>query len=248
LPEHFFFKFNAAGYNIEIVRYDIESIGRGLPGEMLAGRISEWQKGESFYAHQADYLRFVLLFREGGVYTDMDSILLRPIEETNVIGVEHCDQDTLDYCIHLTQFSSTKRYYLPIGFLILDPSHPLIFGALTYFDTRYNPDLWPCGTIYLTLAYAHLVREETQQRSKTENRGLVKILPREAFYPVPWQQVKPFFKQNDASLLTEITQNSYAFHIWGGMTAGNQPEKDSLVWHILNRYTISDPDTVLGPF
>jgi mannosyltransferase OCH1-like enzyme len=76
-------------------------------------------QGESFYAHLADYLRFVLLFREGGVYTDMDSILLQPIDETNVIGVEHCDQDTLDYCIHLTQFSKSDRFYLPIGTLPL---------------------------------------------------------------------------------------------------------------------------------
>jgi hypothetical protein len=158
-------------------------------------------QGESFYAHLADYLRFVLLFREGGVYTDMDSILLQPIDETNVIGVEHCDQDTLDYCIHLTQFSKSDRFYLPIGtlplfllhsdlllvgFLVLAPSHPLIFGALSYFDTRYDPNLWPCGTIYLTLAYSRLMQ------SATDDRALVRILPREAFYPIPWQKVIKF--------------------------------------------------------
>lgn len=63
----------------------------------------------------ADYLRFVFLFREGGVYTDMDSILVRPVDQTNIIGVEHCDGDNLDYCIHLPQFDKIKRYYLPIG-------------------------------------------------------------------------------------------------------------------------------------
>jgi len=250
LPLYFFQRFNAAGYRIEVLRYDLKSLSAGLPGERWVRNIHEWEKGENFYAHSADYLRFVLLFREGGVYTDMDSILIRPIDESNVIGLETCDQETLDYCIKLPQYDHNVRYYLPIGFLVLTPAHPLLYSALTFFDTRYDPDLWPCGTIYLTLAYAKLALAQAETPSRAElTRVLperadlaVRILPRDAFYPVPWQGIEPYFTEDDVALWGTMTKHSYAIHLWGKMTSQLQPNRESLVWRALNQFVISDLD------
>lgn len=231
----------------------------------------------------------------------MDSILVRPIDAESIIGVETCDQESLDYCIKLPQFDNSIRWYLPIGntppswqiskisasqshifisilgifkskqshyhkpnyfylhaifffffffrvgFLVLAPSHPLIYGALSFFDSRYNPDLWPCGTIYLTLSYAKLALNTNTVPTRKElsrvlpdRSDLVTILPREAFYPVAWQKVVPYFDKDDAELWQQITRESYAFHIWGKMTAHKQPAKGSLLWQVLNSFSISN--------
>jgi hypothetical protein len=185
------------------------------------------------------------------VYTDMDSVLVRPIDKTNIIGVENCDQeDKLDWCIRLPQFEQNKKYYLPIGFLVLAPSHPLIYGALTFFDSRYDPNLWPCGTTYLTLSYARLalgpqaeLTREGLARALPLREDIVSILPRTAFYPIHWQEVTPYFTQDDPQLWEKIERESYAIHIWGKMTSPLQPSQGSLMWRALNQFTISNTHT-----
>lgn len=140
---------------------------------------------------------------------------------------------------------------------MLEPAHPLIYDALSYFDTRYNPELWPCGTVYLTLAYTRIVsqRNDFTQRNNAkthaQNAGdaeIVRILARDAFYPVPWQQILPYFSKDDPALWDKIQTDSYAFHLWGQMSIKSQPEEGSLVWRVLNQFNITSSDAKYGSF
>jgi hypothetical protein len=58
LSDYFFYKFNAAGYNIEIIRYDVQALAVGLPGEMWVGRISEWQTVRLFSLSLSLFISF----------------------------------------------------------------------------------------------------------------------------------------------------------------------------------------------
>ncbi len=135
-----------------------------------------------------------------------------------------------NFIFQLGQFPTllSAPAYVILGFLVLSPLHSLVYTALSFFDSIYDPELWPCGTIYLTQAYTKLAGVS------------VRILPREAFYPVPWQEVTKFFTEDDITLWTDIISTSYAFHLWGKVTTFLQPSSSSLAWRILNSFSVSN--------
>jgi hypothetical protein len=65
--------------------------------------------------------------QHGGVYTDTDSLLLRPLDGRNLLAAEYCDSPNLDYCFDMPEIEKQLRerkrsgkLYVPIGLLALD--------------------------------------------------------------------------------------------------------------------------------
>jgi hypothetical protein len=231
LPSYFFHKFTSAGYEVLIIRYNISSIGKALPGSTWTEHISQWKKGKHFYAHLADYLRFVVLYKWGGVYTDLDSILLRPIDSTDMIGYDHCDQSNLDKCITLAE-NDSRKYYLAIGFMVLKQNHPLLRKALEYFDTMYNENEYSCGTIFITKAYAALKTELEENYSLT-------VHPPSVFYPIPWQDITQYSQRMNSTLWEHIKRTSVTLHVWGKVSTDQNLQVSSLLWNAFHEYSIS---------
>jgi hypothetical protein len=204
LPCNFFTTLSSLpNVNLKIVRYNLETLSEGLPGSNWIARIKEWEKKSHFYAHSADFLRMLLLYRYGGVYMDFDVVLLHRLHLENTVIGEYCDDLSLEYCLFLPELGSLitstpfadrhYRFYIPIGMLIFKPRHPLVYKTLSYFDTSYDPDLWPCGTIFLTKAVQTVCLEVSSTIGASSSASLLNgkcddiwMLPPEAVYPIEW--------------------------------------------------------------
>jgi len=286
LPFDMFYKFNQAGYNIRVFRYNISELCKGLPGEAWVKQLDTWSQSQHFYAHLADYLRFVLLYRYGGIYSDFDSILVKPLKspfqggssdkienefhdpnyrhkrlhatnivsqrtqsaattrsttktrvsDLSVIGAEYCDSLELSWCTQLLDFRKPEdrgrktAFYVAIGFMAFTrQNHPFLHQILTYFDTIYNPLIWPCGTQYASLAYL-------------DNPSSVQVVAPVTFYPISWQDIQQYFESDDAAMMNTIESYSQAVHLWGKMTSSVKIVKSSLIWNILMKYSLSNID------
>ena len=80
LPSTHFASYTKMGYNISVITIDksfLTKISYKCPGQRWMSRVAEWEKGPYFYSHITDYIRFCVLYIEGGLYSDFDAILLK---------------------------------------------------------------------------------------------------------------------------------------------------------------------------
>ena len=235
------------GFDVRVSRYNITRLAGSLPGAEWLRNITKWKEGPSFYAHMADFLRFVLLYRFGGTYLDFDALLTArlPAKSQNIIALEECDSLGHDFCMFLPEYGSSweepyKRrnfFYTPIGILSFEPGHPTLLMALREFRS-YNPNLWPCGTVYLSRAFIH-----TRSIWKSWE-----VLGKDAFYPVSWQDSAIFL--DDISLtstgnkLEEIGRKSLSVHLWNKVTLKRQIMPGMLLHNLLDLYSLYAPVSV----
>ena len=97
LPHDTFDVLTEAGYSITVQNYDLEKLLKGSPAESFASKLEEAKKGRRWYSHQRDLLRLLVLYMWGGIYMDMDVILVRPIDSlsSNIVGFESPLRDKL---------------------------------------------------------------------------------------------------------------------------------------------------------
>lgn len=85
-----FERFVRSGYRLSVVSISdefIKSLSDHCPGERWVENLDEWKKGPYYYSHITDYVRFCLLYKNGGIYSDFDAILINPINQyDNFIG------------------------------------------------------------------------------------------------------------------------------------------------------------------
>jgi hypothetical protein len=69
-------------------------LAQGTPMAAWAIRLNEWKSGPFYYAHLADALRLLTLYRYGGVYFDTDVIFFKSmVGLENVVGLEDAASD-----------------------------------------------------------------------------------------------------------------------------------------------------------
>jgi len=79
-----------AGYKLEVQSYNLEELVEESPAWKFTEKLQEAKRGQFWYSHRTDLLRYLILFKWGGVYMDTDVIIVRPVDSlrTNVIAYE----------------------------------------------------------------------------------------------------------------------------------------------------------------
>lgn len=85
-----FQRFVRSGYSLSIVKISdafIMDLSRSCPGKNWVANLEKWKAGPYYYSHITDFVRFCLLYKNGGIYSDFDAILINPINQhDNFIG------------------------------------------------------------------------------------------------------------------------------------------------------------------
>jgi hypothetical protein len=238
LPEDFFVPLTRWGYRVELVRIDdamLETLATTCPGGAWLDSLATWRQGPYFYSHLTDFLRFCLLYRSGGVYSDMDALLLQPLDALPpaFIGQDrsHSDSTACPWCLPNTNLylapgvmaapagAALLRSALEIGFCSPDGYRPEVFNAV--------------GPQAITAAYNH-----------HPAAGPVVVLEPSILYPLPYWRAHELLAaaasdddDNDADLLptggcvrlARLMQVAVSLHLFGHMTGRLPIERNSVV-------------------
>uniref|UniRef100_A0A8C5L642 Lactosylceramide 4-alpha-galactosyltransferase n=1 Tax=Jaculus jaculus TaxID=51337 RepID=A0A8C5L642_JACJA len=195
--------------NVHIEPLDLEELFRDTP---LAAWYGEARQGWEPYwlPVLSDASRIAVLWKFGGIYLDTDFIVLKDLRNlTNALGIQ-------------------SRYVLNGAFLAFERQHEFMALCMRDFVTHYNGWIWGHqGPQLLTRVFKkwcsiHSLKETHSCRGVT-------ALPREAFYPIPWQNWKRYFEDISPEVLGQLLNATYAVHVWNKKSQGTRFEATSRV-------------------
>jgi lactosylceramide 4-alpha-galactosyltransferase len=178
-----------------------------------------FEKGQYWtYSHETDFLRLLVLLRDGGVYLDTDVIIsktFQPGKFQNNIGYEMVDGERLNGNV-----------------LIFDAGHPFLTACLEELMNIYSPrEYMGPGPVLVTRVHRTLARQNVT--------WLPGVLPANTFQPIKWWGVSDtIFNQppnSSANLVYQraIEKESYGIHLNNRMTKNFVLREDTLAHQIL---------------
>ncbi|XP_061438303.1 lactosylceramide 4-alpha-galactosyltransferase [Rhineura floridana] len=204
LPKHMGIFLLSCFPNIEIKPLDLIALFSNTP---LANWYSLGQRKWEpyFFPILSDACRIAIMWKFGGIYLDTDFIVLKNLNNlTNVLGTQ-------------------SKYILNGAFLSFEPKHKFIELCMQDYVANYNPWIWGHqGPQLLTRVFKRWCSILSLKSRKSCNG--VTTLPREAFYPIPWQDWRKYFEVVNTSELPKLFKNTYAVHVWNKKSQGTQFE------------------------
>ncbi|XP_074860137.1 lactosylceramide 4-alpha-galactosyltransferase [Carettochelys insculpta] len=204
LPKHWGFSLLSCFPNVEIWPLDLNDLFTGTPlADWYSVVQHRWEP--YFLPILSDACRIAIMWKFGGIYLDTDFIVLKNLNNlTNVLGTQ-------------------SKYVLNGAFLSFEPKHKFIELCMQDYVDNYNGWIWGHqGPQLLTRVFKKWCSIRSLQSSKS-CKG-VTTLPREAFYPIRWQDWKKYFEVVSSSELHELFKNTYAVHIWNKKSQGTRFE------------------------
>lgn len=165
------------------------------------------------------------------------------------MGVEWCEEANLDWCISIPGFISDAQIFgdeftppsttfsTSIGFMGFSPGNEFISKILNKFETDYDPNRWGCGTVLASFAY---LEYQKVVGKNTDDERITLVKP-STFYPIGYQDILKYMKEDDQALWAKMTSVSYALHIFGKVSGNAEVQPGSLVDRALSTFTLSPP-------
>jgi len=160
-------------------------------------------------AHTSDALRLLLLYEFGGMYLDLDFVVLRDLTPYN----------------HMI----LKQYgILCNGAISLPCKHPLLAKALKYVETDYRPDCWIC-------IGPHLITKVAQEIGNVSNTDelsptpLLPVLEEHVLLPHHYDYAVPLYFSEDPISFEEYHSmfvNASAVHFYSALSSHILVEDD----------------------
>lgn len=166
-------------------------------------------------SHMSDMLRYLTLWKYGGIYLDLDVVVISSLENlTNFAGAEDWD----DVAAGVIGFDTSE-----LGRRIAD-------ACVRDFKKNFRGDVWGnngpgvitrtlqklCGTIN--------VRDMTTDRC----RGFT-VFPPSVFYPIHYKKWKKYFDTRDSNATLKILSKAKAIHVWNKLSKAEQVRVNSHV-------------------
>ncbi|XP_034474391.1 lactosylceramide 4-alpha-galactosyltransferase-like [Drosophila innubila] len=151
----------------------------------------------------SDLLRMLTLFRFGGIYLDMDVVLLRSLEQVpfNYAGAE---SDT----------------HVAIGVVSLSPTgfgHEFAASCLRDFQLNFDGSDWGNNGPGVITRVAQRICDTKNITMMLEDRKRChgfKVFDRKAFYAIKSNDWRHFFEPEFLEETLELTRDSYLLHVW----------------------------------
>ncbi|KAH8376754.1 hypothetical protein KR093_001161 [Drosophila rubida] len=155
------------------------------------------------FSHISDFLRYLTLYRYGGLYLDMDVVMLRSIEDVppNYTGAESN-----------THLAAGVMSLAPTGF-----GHEIAQSCLHDFMHNFDGSDWGNnGPGVITRVVQKLCgTKDIAVMLEDRKRCLgFKIFDRNAFYAVPWKHWRHFFEPQLLEQTLAHTKDSIVVHVW----------------------------------
>ncbi|CAM1331839.1 Uncharacterised protein g10695 [Pycnogonum litorale] len=193
--------------NVGIERVDVESAVEGSPLQEWIAR-DYWRYSYFMTEQLSDIIRYVLLWRHGGIYLDLDVIVIRDMANlTNCAAMDDGDQVTNAVLVY------SKR-------------NRIISECMKMIPTAWTGQVFAeLGSNLITKVYKKVCRvDDLSKVNRNRCRGST-LVPSKSFYIVPWKDWSYLFHRywTDSLLDEMMKQKSYLVHFY------NKISKDRIV-------------------
>jgi lactosylceramide 4-alpha-galactosyltransferase len=185
--------------------------------------LSYAQEGEHWYSHETDLLRLLILYKFGGIYLDIDMIIVRELHELppNIIGWE-------------------SGMNLNGAFLKFRKHHPYLHECIKRFSNRYSQAWSDNGPLLLSRVWRKWSAENPSNDVTTVARATFYMFFYRGIQEQCFEETSgPVFNMNWRTL----RRHAYAVHLYSKVTArygdnGAKIKDGTLCKYILNAFCV----------
>ena len=149
------------------------------------------------WAFVSDYIRLIKLFEFGGIYLDIDMLILKNMNS---------------FLIHDCFFGSENKDFISCGIIGAEINNKFIKKCSNFYDDFVMVENFDFKNVIIPNVITNIFRNEFQYTGEFKNIlkiDCITIYPFEYFYPLPFDKLdinKDFEKF--------ITKKSFAVHLW----------------------------------
>lgn len=219
------------GYKVLPVAPDLSLLFSDNPaGPWLEGlKAGEFDPGKiPITQNLSNLLRLVLLYKYGGIYLDVDVLVLK-------------DVSGLKNCVGIQAVDERARIWTSLNnaVMIFDQKHPLLLKLIEEFTTHFDGNAWGHNGPYM-------VSRVVMKVAFNDPAYDFNIMSPTAFYPVNWFRITKYFRRPKNANETQWTydedyrlkQRSYAIHLWNHVSSRLRIEEHSLIGRIISDHCI----------
>lgn len=165
------------GFKVQPVTPDLQFLFKGTPAEAWLNELKKGKKDPgqiSLFQNLSNLIRLAVLYKYGGVYLDIDVVVLKPLSLLrNFIGAQCMDAGNK----HWTRLNNAV--------LIFDMNHPLLLRFIDEFVLTFDGNRWGHNGPYLVSRVVERLGERPGFNFT--------ILPPMAIYPEDWKKIGGLF-------------------------------------------------------
>lgn len=158
---------------------------------------NKWKDSYWPQSHLNDGIRWMLLWKYGGIYLDLDTIVVRSLAHLPNCTARESDN------------------YVAAGALKFSQGHPVIGACLHHLAHYFSGTAWGAnGPELLTQVLIDRCGLELPS-DRVPGCPDVTVLPPRAFYPLPWWEWRRYM-QEDPALAYDLLNDAqvYSLHMW----------------------------------
>jgi len=192
--------------NIKFVYLNFGAYTKNTPIESLY-RQDLLDKSEYAESHASDILRYLTLWKFGGIYLDLDIVVVKSLEnlKLNFAAIE----SDVNVAAGIMGFENNGYGKMLAESCVLD---------LAY---NYKPHEWGnngpgvISRLSRKLCNTHFAKDMVDADCNNFT-----LYPSKLFYPIRWQDWKLYFNQERVANVMEMCQDAYVIHVWNKHSSG----------------------------
>ncbi|XP_028138147.2 lactosylceramide 4-alpha-galactosyltransferase [Diabrotica virgifera virgifera] len=194
--------------NVHILHLNYENYVKGSPVETLwtSGKI---EKSKYVVSHASDVLRYLTLWKYGGIYLDLDVVVIKSLQDLplNYAGL----QSPNEVAAGVVSFEAD-------GF-----GHSLADNCVNRLKNKFNGQVWGSnGPVIVSSVMKESCNVTIASEMLTKNCTGLTMYPMETFYPIPYSLWRKYFREEDFNEVINKTKNTYVLHTWNKLSEGER--------------------------
>ncbi|KAJ6647401.1 Lactosylceramide 4-alpha-galactosyltransferase [Pseudolycoriella hygida] len=190
--------------NIHFRNNNVWKYAEGTPAEkwMQTGTLFE---SSYLFEHMSDVLRYVTLYKFGGVFMDLDIVVQKNLD---YLGENFAGDDSVDAIgCGVLHFDNDK-----LGRQIAD-------NCLRFMATHFNGKTFiDNGPLVITRTLEKLCKTTNRSLMTREQCDGFQVYPKNTFYAVSWKNWHWFFDPKMVNETLALTENSAIIHVWNDVS------------------------------
>ncbi|KAJ8979415.1 hypothetical protein NQ317_015847 [Molorchus minor] len=182
--------------NLNILHLDFEKYTKNTPVEDLytSGAI---ENSDYPMSHASDVLRYLTLWKYGGIYLDLDVVVIKSLEN-----------------IQPNYAGSESDFNVAAGILSFSPTaSAIIWRKPVWMTSKAALTATTGATTVQVLLRSICGVHKAKEMSHRDCQGF-SVYPQEKFYAIPWWNWTMYFDAAAADTVFKLSKNSQIIHVW----------------------------------